>query len=93
VSAETPAAETAEPLPAVDTTLTPEGIPFKPPVAVSKPKLRFAEDILISAPTKPEAKPKKRKKKRAQGKEGAEDGIRLKRARRMPEVIEDEEEE
>ena len=92
VSAEAPAAETAEPLPPVDTTFTPEAVPFEPPAPAGKPKLRFAEDILITAPPKPGAKPKKKKKKGAQGKEGAEDGIRLKRARRMPKIIEDEEE-
>ena len=79
--------------PAADTTFTPSGVPFKPQVTVGKPKIRFAEDILISAPPKPGAKPKKRKKKGAQGKEGAEDGIRLKRTRRVPEIVENDEEE
>jgi N utilization substance protein A len=86
-----PALVSAEPLPAVDTTFIPPGVPFKPQVTVGKPKIRFAEDILISAPTKPEAKSKKRKKKGTQGREGAEDGIRLKRTRRVPEVADDEE--
>jgi N utilization substance protein A len=84
VSAEAPTAET---------TFTPSGVPFEPKVTAGKPKIRFAEDILISAPPKPGAKPKKRKKKGAQERAGAEDGIRLKKTRRVPEIVEDEEEE
>ena len=86
-----PALVSAE-APAADTTFTPSAVPFEPKVTVGKPKIRFAEDILISAPAKPGAKPKKRKKKGAQGKEGAEDGIRLKRTHRVPEVVEGDEE-
>jgi N utilization substance protein A len=87
-----PALVSAE-APAADTTFAPSGVPFEPKVTVGKPKIRFAEDILISAPPKPGAKPKKRKKKGARGKEGAEDGIRLKRTRRVPEIVENDEEE
>ncbi|MDI6815460.1 MAG: transcription termination factor NusA, partial [Dehalococcoidales bacterium] len=68
VSAEAPAEETAEPLPV--------GVPFEPQVIVDKPMLRFAEDILIPALTKPEAKSKKLKKKDTWAKDRAEDGIR-----------------
>jgi transcription termination/antitermination protein NusA len=93
VLAEVPAAETAEPLLDVDTTFIPPRVPSEPKVTVGKPKIRFAEDILISTPPKPGAKPKKKKKKGAQGKEGAEDGIRLKRTRRVPEIVDDDEEE
>jgi N utilization substance protein A len=87
-----PALVSAE-APAADTTFTPSGVPFEPKVTVGKSKIRFAEDILISAPPKPGAKPKKGKKKGAQDRKGAEDGIRLKRTRRVPEIVEDGDEE
>ena len=77
------AEEAAEPLPAL------EAVPFKPlesQVAVEKPRLRFAEDILVPVPTKPEAKSKKRKKKDNQGKKSADDGIRLRKLRRESEI-------
>ncbi len=80
------AGETAESLPAFGTTLTP------PQVTAKKPQLRFAEDILVSGPTKPEAKSRKRKKKSPPGRESAEDGIKLKRLRREPEIPIEEEE-
>ena len=44
--------------------------------------LRFAEDILVPAVVTPEAAAKDKKKKKKPGKETAEDGIRLKKARR-----------
>lgn len=87
VSAKAPAGKTA-----VDTTFAPSGVPFEPQVMVDKPELRFAEDILVSKPTKPGAKSRKRKKKDTQGKESAEDGIRLRKTRRLPEVTEEGEE-
>ena len=77
------AEEAAEPLPAL------EAVPFKPlesQVVVKKPQLRFAEDILVPVPTKPEAKSKKRKKKGNQGKKSADDGIRLRKLRRESEI-------
>jgi len=77
------AEEAAEPLPAL------EAVPFKPlesQAAVEKPQLRFAEDILVPVPTKPEAKSKKRKKKDNQGKKSADDGIRLRKLRRESEI-------
>jgi len=73
------AEEAAEPLPALD------AVPFQPlePQAViEKPQIRFAEDILVSAPTKPEAKSKRKKKKGTQSKKSADDGIKLKKLRR-----------
>ena len=41
---------------------------------------------MVSAPTKPEAKSKKKKKKDTHGRKGAEDGIKLKKLRREPEI-------
>jgi len=77
-------AETAEPLPALDTTFVP------PPAEVEKPRLRFAEDILAPRPTKPQAKSRKKKKK--QGREREEDGVGIKKPRREPDISIDEEE-
>jgi N utilization substance protein A len=77
------AEEAAEPLSAL------EAVPFEPlesQAAIEKPQLRFAEDILVSVPTKPEAKPKKKKKKGNQGKKSADDGVRLRRLRRDSEI-------
>jgi len=86
------AAKVAEPLSTLDAAPIPQGVPSEPQVTVEKPRLRFAEDILVSAPAKPEAKAKKRKKKDIRGKESAEDGIKLKKLRRGVEVPVDEEE-
>ncbi|MFC1897639.1 transcription termination factor NusA [Chloroflexota bacterium] len=89
-----PPEEATEPLSATDSTPIPSQIPFEPQTAVEKPQVRFAEDILISAPTKPETKSKKRKKKGTQSRERSEDGIRLKKQRRGPEIpIIDEDED
>ncbi|MBA7479375.1 Transcription termination/antitermination protein NusA [subsurface metagenome] len=88
-----PPEEAAEPLPASDGTSIPPQIPFEPQAAVEKPQVRFAEDILVPGPTKPETKSKKRKKKGTKGKGRAEDGIRLKKQRREPEIPIDEDEE
>ncbi len=60
---------------------------------VTKQKLRFAEDIAVKAPPKPQSKTKKKKKKAARGKETAEDGIKLKKKRRGPDIDEGEESE
>jgi hypothetical protein len=53
------------------------------------PSLRFAEDVLIPPPAKPEPK---RKRKKTAKKEQAEDGIRLKRQKRDMLYIDDEDE-
>ena len=88
-----PPEEAAEPLPATDGTFIPPQIPFEPQAAVEKPQVRFAEDILVPGPTKPETKSKKRKKKGTKGEGRAQDGIRLKKQRREPEIRIDEDEE
>ncbi len=88
VSAE--AAEAAESLPAFGTTFTPPPVPLEP---AKKPRLRFAEDILVSPPTKPETKSRKRKKKSPQDRKSDEDGIRLRKLRREPEISIEEEED
>ncbi len=78
-----PAEKAAEPVPVLET------VPFEPlesQVVIKKPQLRFAEDILTSVPTKPEAKSRKRKKKGNQDKKSADDGIKLRKLRREPEI-------
>ncbi len=78
-------------LPSLDTEFVPQGVPFEPPVvAVGKSGLRFAEDIMRPSAVKTEPKSKKEKKKTA--KDRGEDGIKLKKARRVREVPVDEEE-
>ncbi|MDD5590428.1 MAG: transcription termination factor NusA [Dehalococcoidales bacterium] len=56
----------------------------QPKVAADKARIRFAEEIVIPQPVKPGAKLKKKKKKGVSGKESAEDGIKIKKLRRMP---------
>lgn len=87
----------AEAPPAVLTTRISPAAPV-PPVT-RKPVLRFAEDILVTAPVpaKPQAKPRKTKKKGAQerdGREGVDEKVRGKRPRREVEIpIDDEDDE
>jgi len=75
--------EPLEPIGAEVPSLTSE-----PKVAAAKAKIRFAEEIIIPQPIKPGAKSKKKKKKGVSGKESAEDGIKIKKLRRMQGTIE-----
>ena len=52
----------AEPEPPGDTELVPPEAVLKPQTRLEPPPLRFAEDVLAFAPTKPVAKSKKKKK-------------------------------
>jgi len=65
---------------------------FQPQVTEEKTEIRFAEDILGPKPDKPGDKAKKKKKKVASAREGAEDGIRIKRKRRDTDVSDEAEE-
>ena len=88
VSAEAPASEAL-----VEEAAEP--IPFIPPevsVESEKPQLRFAEDILVRAPTKPGAKPRKKKKKGTREKEHAEGDVRPRKLRRELEITGEDEE-
>ncbi|MFC2047581.1 transcription termination factor NusA [Chloroflexota bacterium] len=73
-----------------------KSIPFTPPevlpVPAEKPRLRFAEDILVSAPTKTGVKVRKKKKKSTQDRESDRKEVRSKKARQTSEVIVDDEE-
>ena len=86
------AEETAEPLATVDTEFTPP-LPLEPREPAEKATLRFAEEVVIPAPVKPGAKPKKKKKKGTLGKGSAEDGIKIKRLRRTSETLAIDEDE
>ncbi len=102
--AETEEVEEAEPLPETEEAVheettavpvlsdssLPHEVSLEPPTAVSEPQIRFAEDIFVAGPVKPETK-SRRKKKGAQSKDRAEDGIRLKRVRRAREIDIDDE--
>jgi len=88
-----PALISTEPPEETVETLVPPPVPFKPNVTKGAAKLRFAEDILVPAPVKPETKKKKRTKRGSPCKSKPEDGIRLKKRRRKPDIIIDEEEE
>ncbi|MDD4985469.1 MAG: transcription termination factor NusA [Dehalococcoidales bacterium] len=68
-------------------------ITAQPKVAAEKTRIRFAEEIAVPQPIKPGAKLKKKKKKGVSDKESAEDGIKIKRLRRMPGGIEIDDDE
>jgi len=86
------AGKVAEPSPGLEAAGVPPPIPLEPSTA-EKPQLRFAEDILAFAPTKPQTKAKKRKKKGSQGREADEERVKGRKPRREREVFIDEEEE
>ena len=78
--------EEAEPLPALDTEFISAPASLESPVAAEKPQIRFAEDILVPGPTKPQAKSKKKKKKGRQGRDTEGDGVGGRRLRREQEI-------
>jgi len=83
----------AEPVTAETELAAPETV-LKPPVGVKAGakalKLRFAEDVMQTAPTKPVAKSKRKKK---ETRERGEDGVKLKKRRQKAEIFDEEEEE
>jgi len=85
-------AETAEPLPALDTEFVSPTASFESPAVAEKVELRFAEDILVSGPAKPQAKSKKKKKTARQGRESEEDGVGVRKLPREREISIDDEE-
>ena len=105
IPAELPAVEEPEPVPeeakaeveaepaTVETELAPPETVLKPPVGVKagakEAKLRFAEDVMQTAPTKPVAKSKRKKK---ETRERGEDGVKIKKRRQKAEVFDEDEE-
>ncbi len=84
-------AEEVEPAPAAEEVLAEPVAFFAPKVTEEKSELRFAEDILGPRPDKTD-KTKKKKKKGVSAREGAEDGIRIKRRRRDADLLGEDEE-
>ncbi len=84
--------EPAAPLPSAEEVFAEPPAFFEPKVTEEKSELRFAEDILGPRPDKPVDKAKKKKKKGAYAKEGAEDGIRIKKRRRDADLLVEDEE-
>jgi len=76
----------------VEEEIEPLPVSFEPEATPEEAQIRFAEDIWVSAPTKPEAKSKKRKRKSTQVRETAEDGARPRKSRRESEIPLDDEE-
>jgi len=85
-------AEQAEPALTVEEVFAEPPAFFQPQVTEEKTEIRFAEDILGPKPDKPGDKAKKKKKKVASAREGAEDGIRIKRKRRDTDISGEDEE-
>ncbi len=86
------AAEKTGPLPSAEEVSIEPPVFFEPLVTEEKSELRFAEDILGPKPDKPPEKAKKKKRKGAQAREGAEDGIRIKKQRRDTDISDEDEE-
>ncbi len=84
--------EVAEPLPPLDTPAITMPA-FVSRAAEKKVSLRFAEDILAFAPTKPQVNTKKKKKKGTRAVETDEDGLGVRKARRGTDISTDEEDE
>ncbi|MFC1871739.1 transcription termination factor NusA [Chloroflexota bacterium] len=68
-------------------------VPFEPPAKKRKPELRFAEDIMIPGPLKPEVVRGKKKKKPTRGKVDVDAGPKTRKPRRAVDITDDEEEE
>ncbi len=81
----------AEPEPPLDTKLVLPSALLESQAKSETPQLRFAEDVLAFAPTKPVAKSKRRKKDTRE--RGVDDGARGRKRRQKPEVLPEEEEE
>jgi N utilization substance protein A len=85
-------AEQPEPALTVEEAFAEPPVFFQPPATEEKAGLRFAEDIMGPKPEKPGDKAKKKKKKAAPAREGAEDGIRIRRKRRDTDISDEDEE-
>ena len=88
-----PAAEEVAKVEEAEEEIEPLPVSFEPEATPEETQIRFAEDILVSAPTKPEAKSRKRKSKGTQVRDSTEGGVRLRKPRREPEIPPDDEED
>jgi N utilization substance protein A len=82
----------AEPVPSLEAAFIPPEVAFATKEKKEKGPIRFAEEIMVSAPPKPGAKQRKKKKKEVHGKEREKEGVKLKKGHREVEVPEEEEE-
>jgi len=82
--------EPVEALPSLDDTFVPPDVAEV--VETEKSRLRFAEDIMTSAPAKAKVQSKKKKKKGDQDKEGKDDTIAARKGRRGVDFSLDDEE-
>jgi len=80
----------AEPESPGDTKLVPPEALLESQARLEPPQLRFAEDVLAFAPTKPVAKSKKKKKDTRE--RGVDDGTKGRKRRQKPELLDEEEE-
>jgi len=80
----------AEPGLPLDTKLVPPEALLESQARLEPPQLRFAEDVLAFAPTKPVAKSKKKKKSTRE--RGVDDGTKFRKRRQKPELLDEEEE-
>ena len=85
--------ETAEAAETGEEAELPSPVTIEPRPPKEKAELKFAEDITVPTPVKPGAKPKKKKKKGVSGKEKAEDGIKIKKLRRVSQTMVDYDED
>ncbi len=92
IAAEAVVEEPAEPLPDFDTAFTPSQAPVEPQKIEGEGRIRFAEDVLTSAPPKPGARKREKKKKRRPAKEPVEGASRPRKRRIEAEVLVDDEE-
>jgi N utilization substance protein A len=79
----------AEPEPVLDTELVPPKALLKSQAKSEPPQLRFAEDVMAFAPTKPVAKSKKKKKETRE--RGVDDGAKGRKRQQRPELLDEEE--
>ena len=93
VSNEPSPEEVAEPLPDLGGVAVPQEVSFGKQRTETEHRLRFAEEIMVSAPGKPDTKSRKKKKKGTRSKESAEGDVRAIKPRRVREFIEGEDDE
>jgi len=91
VEAEDELEEMGEPVEPIDA--GPKGAASAPEIGTGKGGIRFAEDIMVPQPEKTGSKSRKRKKKGVSAKESAEDGIKIKKHRRVTNTLDYDEEE
>jgi len=84
--------EEGEPMPALDGELVASAASFEQ-AAPEKPSLRFAEDIMVSAPTKATTKNKKKKKKSSQDRDSEEGKGKGRKAQRKIDISDYEDDE